>query len=145
MNVNYAMGKQMVIMDPRLCYSDGPVGTGTNVRPLAAPFCYNSWVVNPTTDTLEHILDHAANVADGLGKLDAIHFIGHGAPGYMSIGLDGISMKNVYHSSRLEIKAKVIVLYACQTGADIKPGAPVAAIYLRPSAHSGYSSLATRT
>jgi uncharacterized protein DUF4347 len=119
MNFNYATGKQMVIMDPRICLSDG--GRGTNIRPLAPPFCYNSWVVNPTADSTEHILDHAGAVAAGAGKLDAIHVMAHGMPGFLQIGTDDMSMNNVYHWGKLENKVKVIVLYGCQTGADVKP------------------------
>lgn len=119
MNFNDAVGKQMVIMDPRICLSDG--AKGPNVRPLSPPFCYNSWVVNPMADTTQHILDHAAAVADGAGKLDALHIMAHGAPGLMQIGIDDMTMKNVEQWGKLENKVKVIVLYGCQAGADVKP------------------------
>lgn len=122
MNFNYAIGKQMVIMDPRLCLRDG--ASGSNVRPLAPPFCYNSWVVNPTQDTMEHILDHAAAVATGAGKLDALHFMAHGTPGFLEIGVDNMTMKNVEHWAKLENKVKVIVIYGCRAGGDVKPWIP---------------------
>ena len=107
---NFMRGKQMIIHDPRLNNPHTKPPT-----PLKPPAAYNVWTVS-RSKSAKGIIAWAADVATGVGKLDALHFMAHGSSGSLQMGADGISWKNVELFKKLKGKVGCIVFLACKVG-----------------------------
>jgi hypothetical protein len=116
MAFSFMRGRQMVIHDPRLA---NPFTTPPTL--LRPPHAMNVWTVN-VGDKAEGIINFAGEVAKGkLGteKLDALHFMAHGAPGSLQIGADGLGWGNVDLFKKLNGRIQgAIIFFSCQVGAD---------------------------
>ena len=86
--MDYARGFQMVIHDPRL---DNP--RTTPPTPLVPPAAQQTWTVNITMHSPEHIFGWAGVVAR-TKKLDALHIMAHGNRSYVQIGTSGLTANN---------------------------------------------------
>jgi hypothetical protein len=71
----------MVINDPRLYWKT----TETNRIPIAPPDARHRFTAMPG-DSVENIVNIATQFAAIDGKLDALHLLAHGAPGYLQLG-----------------------------------------------------------
>lgn len=110
--MNFNRGKQVIIHDPRLDDAGKPP------RPLNPPqSSVLTWTVSKG-DTLSNILANAALLADAAGKLDALHIMAHGEKAYIQLGADNISWGNIDQFTKLDGKARCIVIFSCQVGSD---------------------------
>jgi hypothetical protein len=110
--MNFNRGKQIVIHDPRLDDGQSPP------KPLNPPqSSVLTWTVN-RGDTLSNILGSAADLADASGKLDAVHIMAHGNKAFVQLGADNISWSNVDQFTKLNGKARCIVIFSCLVGGD---------------------------
>jgi hypothetical protein len=112
--MNFTRGKQVVIHNSTYRAKDD--------SPYFAPKSLSTWKIFPN-DSVNQIMKDLAALAAETGKLDAIHFITHGLPGYFELGREHIRMSNVNVFEPLKDAARNIVIWACQVGADITPGA----------------------
>ena len=114
--MDFMRGRQMIIHDPRL---NNPHTTPpTALRPPAA---MQVWTVD-RADPADHIIGWAAECAKGASggdRLDALHFMAHGAPGGIDVGKDRFGWGNVDLFKKLDARIKgAIVFFACQVGAE---------------------------
>jgi hypothetical protein len=112
--MNFTRGKQVVIHNSTYQSKSGVQ--------YNSPNAFASWKVWPG-DHVKQVMGDIAALASAVGKLDAIHFISHGAPGYFELGAENISMGNVETFLPLQNAARNIIIWACQVGGDITPGA----------------------
>jgi hypothetical protein len=116
MGYNFLRGRQMIIHDPRL---NNP--NTTPPTPLSPPPAMNVWTVQ-TTDSAEHILGWAGEVAKGKSgteQLDALHFMAHGMPGGLQIGRDNLGWGNIKLFEKLAGRIKgAIVFFGCEVGGE---------------------------
>jgi len=115
LDFNFARGKQMIVHDPRLNYPSNPP------KALRPPAAYNVWTVS-TSDPLRNIIGWVVAVGKGVGQLDALHIMAHGAPDYVQLGYDGIRWTNVTEFKMLQGLVKHIVLFSCSVGGATRQG-----------------------
>lgn len=110
--MDYARGFQMVIHDPRL---DNP--RTTPPTPLVPPAAQQTWTVNITMHSPEHIFGWAGVVAR-TKKLDALHIMAHGNRSYVQIGTSGLTANNARVFEGLKGNVRVIAFFSCLVGSD---------------------------
>jgi hypothetical protein len=117
--MNFRRGKQMIVYDTGLSELGG---YRAQSRPLSLPVAYRRWVLHPHNSSA-YILRRVAMVAsEADGGLDAVHFMGHGGPGRISLGRDGLSRDNVDSFSELAGNVRFIVFFSCQVGGEHQGG-----------------------
>ena len=111
--MNFGRGKQMIVYDNGLSELGGGYRES---RPLNLPMAHRRWILHPH-NSAEYILRRVAMVAaEADGGLDAVHFMGHGSPGRISLGREGLNEDNVHAFSELQGNVRFIVFFSCQVG-----------------------------
>lgn len=110
----------MVVLDPRLALRKDPKKDSMQpiIIPTRPPAAKQAWTVS-LSDTADHITGWTAKIAADWGKMDALHYMAHGKQGFIQIGADGFSRKNVHLFERYSGKVKTIVFLSCLVGADV--------------------------
>ena len=113
--MNFRRGKQMIVYDTGLSELGGGYQQSQVVTP---PVAYRRWVLHPR-NTAPWILRRVAMVAaETKGGLDAVHFMGHGRPGYIQLGRGALDDSTLPAFRELRGNARVIVFFSCQVGGE---------------------------
>jgi hypothetical protein len=110
--MNFRRGRQMIVHDPAL--NNPHTNPPTTLTP---PVAFRRWTVHPRNSP-EFILERVALVATQTGGLDALHFMGHGNQGFISVGGGTFSQTNADLFSGLRGKVSAIVFFSCLVGSD---------------------------
>ena len=116
MGLNYSRGNQLFINDPRVFWQ-----IGSNRIPVSPPNSRHRFTPM-VTEPVQNIMSIAAQFAAIDGKLDAMHLFAHGTPGFLLMGADGLTKDNAKVFKPLRDQVRVVVIYGCNSGADIVPG-----------------------
>lgn len=110
----------MVVLDLRLALRADPKKNSAQPIIIATrpPQAKQAWTVS-VSDTADHITGWTAKVAADWGKMDALYFMAHGNRGYIQIGADGFSLKNIHLFERYAGKVKTIVFMSCLVGGNV--------------------------
>ena len=113
---SFGRGRQMIIHDVRL---NNPYTTPPT--PLRPPRAENVWTLMGN-ESPTHVVEWASVVAKGSagnGRLDALHFMGHGYPSGIQMGQGYLNWSNVNLFQQLKGLIKgAIVFFSCQVGAE---------------------------
>jgi hypothetical protein len=109
--MNFRRGKQMIVFDTGLNALSG----SQRSFQLKLPPAHRRWIVHPQ-NSLNYILNGVAQTAHGTGGLDAVHFMGHGSPGIIRLGLETLSASHSDLFRMLQGQVGTIVFFSCMVG-----------------------------
>jgi hypothetical protein len=110
--MNFARGKQMIVFDTGLNALTGSLQRSVQVT---LPLAHRRWIVHPQ-NSLHYILNGVAQTAHATGGLNAVHFMGHGSPGSIRLGLETLSASHSDLFRMLRGQVGTIVFFSCLVG-----------------------------